>query len=241
VTLKLVYYGPALSGKTTNLQALHDRVDQAARGRLMSLATKDDRTLFFDLLPLAIRTDSMSLRVKIFTVPGQVVHASTRRFVLQGADGVAFIADSRTKETENNARSFRDLADNLKQLGRSMRDVPLVIQFNKRDLPDVRPEDELRALARKGREPVYVASAMQGVGVAETFLGLLSITCARLEAEHRLTQTLGISTDALLKATLQQFGLKGALADYVDAALPRIVEAAPASSHSPGSSRGGVA
>ena len=138
VVLKLVYYGPALSGKTSNLKALHDRVDASARGRLMTLATRDDRTLFFDMLPLAIRGDGMSLRIKVFTVPGQVVHASTRRFVLQGADGVAFIADSQIAETENNAASFRDLRDNLRELGRAIRDVPLIIQFNKRDMPDIR-------------------------------------------------------------------------------------------------------
>src|SRR6202161_643508 len=113
--MKLVYYGPALSGKTTNLRSLHQVTTEGARGRLMTLETKDDRTLFFDMLPLTLRADGdrgMSLRIKIFTVPGQVLHASTRRLVLQGADGVAFIADSQIRETEANAASFLALSDN---------------------------------------------------------------------------------------------------------------------------------
>src|ERR1035438_7083255 len=117
VTMKLVYYGPALSGKTTNLRSLHQLTSEASRGRLMTLETKDDRTLFFDMLPLMLRSDGdrgsspgMTLRIKILTVPGQVLHATTRRLVLQGADGVAFIADSQVVETAHNAASFLALA-----------------------------------------------------------------------------------------------------------------------------------
>src|ERR1019366_3529083 len=141
VTIKLVYYGPALSGKTTNLRALHALTSEESRGRLMTLETKDDRTLFFDVLPLVFRADpgpgidakrnAMSLRVKVFTVPGQVLHASTRRVVLQGADGVAFIADSQISETKANTESFLDLRDNLEGLGVDLSTLPLIIQFNK--------------------------------------------------------------------------------------------------------------
>ncbi len=219
VVLKLVYYGPALSGKTSNLKALHDRVDASARGRLMTLATRDDRTLFFDMLPLAIRGDGMSLRIKVFTVPGQVVHASTRRFVLQGADGVAFIADSQIAETENNAASFRDLRDNLRELGRAIRDVPLIIQFNKRDMPDIRSEQELRTLAQKGREPVYAATAVNGAGVLETFFGLLSSTCTKLDEEHQLSQKLGLTMTKLLETAAWQFGCEQPYQDLVKACL----------------------
>jgi mutual gliding-motility protein MglA len=220
VVLKLVYYGPALSGKTSNLKALHDRVDARARGRLMSLATKDDRTLFFDMLPLAIRGEGMSLRLKVFTVPGQVLHASTRRFVLQGADGVAFIADSRIAETENNATSFRDLRDNLKELGRPIKETPLIIQFNKRDLPAVRPESELRDLARRGSEPVFTASAVSGEGVLESFFGLLKATCDRMEKEHQLSEKLGLSVPEILKAACDQFGVETPVDVLVGAMLP---------------------
>ena len=141
LTIKLVYYGPALSGKTTNLQALHAASTPDTTGRLMTLETRDDRTLFFDLLPLTFGSErGLSIRLKVFTVPGQVIHSSTRRLVLQGADGVAFIADSRVAETENNAEAFRDLRENLKQNGINPKQIPLVLQFNKRDLPGVRAE-----------------------------------------------------------------------------------------------------
>src|ERR1700749_1107709 len=137
IVLKLVYDGPALSGNTTNLRSLHHLTTEGARGRLMTLETKDDRTLFFDMLPLALRAEGdrgMTLRIKIFPVPGQILHASTRRLVLQGADGIAFIADSQVSETEHNAASFLDLRQNLKDMSLSLKKVPLVIQFNKRDL-----------------------------------------------------------------------------------------------------------
>ena len=212
VAIKLVYYGPALSGKTTNLKTLHELVAEASRGRLMTLETKDDRTLFFDLLPLVFKADGesgMSLRVKVFTVPGQVVHASTRRLVLQGADGVAFIADSQIAETENNAASFLDLRANLKELGRSMKEMPLVIQFNKRDLAGVRADAEIDDLALKGREPVYKASAVKGIGVLESFFGLLSLAWKRLDTEHDLSGKMGIRSDAFLEKAAASLGHPG--------------------------------
>jgi signal recognition particle receptor subunit beta len=213
VAIKLVYYGPALSGKTTNLKALHELTSEASRGRLMTLETKDDRTLFFDMLPLVFKAEGdaggMSLRVKVFTVPGQVVHTSTRRLVLQGADGVAFIADSQNSETENNAASFMDLRANLKELGRSLSDMPRVIQFNKRDLKDVRTDDEIDDLARRGKEPVYKASAVSGRGVLESFFGLLSVTWRRLDAEHDLAPKLGIAPDAFLEKAAAALGHSG--------------------------------
>jgi mutual gliding-motility protein MglA len=219
VVLKLVYYGPALSGKTSNLKSLHDGVDSRARGRLMSLVHKDDRTLFFDMLPLAIRGDNMNLRLKVFTVPGQVLHASTRRFVLQGADGVAFIADSQTAETENNAAAFRDLRDNLKELGRPIKETPLVIQFNKRDLPNIRSAEELMDLAKRGSEPVYTACAMTGQGVFESFFGLLYATCERMEKDHQLTEKLGLSIADIMQNACSQFGLTRPFQSFVDASL----------------------
>lgn len=226
VAIKLVYYGPALSGKTTNLQALHKLTHEASRGRLMTLDTKDDRTLFFDMLPLVFKADTnpdgtggMSLRVKVFTVPGQVVHTSTRRLVLQGADGIAFIADSQTSETENNAASFLDLRENLKELGRSMKDVPLVIQFNKRDLMNVRTDAEIDELARKGREPVYKASAVNGQGVLESFFGLLDRSWRKLDAEHDLTQKLGLEPNAFLEKAAASLGYEGKARSLRDACV----------------------
>ena len=213
VAIKLVYYGPALSGKTTNLKALHELVREGSRGRLMTLETKDDRTLFFDMLPLVFKAEtdagSMSLRVKVFTVPGQVVHSSTRRLVLQGADGIVFVADSQTAETENNAESFLDLRANLKELGRSLSKMPMVIQFNKRDLPNVRTDDEIDDLARRGKEPVYKACAMKGEGVLECFFGLLDRSWQRLDAEHDLKAKLGLGPAAFLEMAAASLGHAG--------------------------------
>jgi mutual gliding-motility protein MglA len=213
VAIKLVYYGPALSGKTTNLQALHQLVQEKSRGRLMTLDTKDDRTLFFDMLPLVFKADtengSMSLRVKVFTVPGQVVHSSTRRLVLQGADGIVFVADSQIAETEHNAESFLDLRANLKELGRSLSQVPMVIQFNKRDLPNVRTDAEIDDLARRGKEPVYKASAVNGKGVLECFFGLLDRSWKHLDAEHDLSEKLGMPPAAFLEKAAASLGHEG--------------------------------
>lgn len=207
IAIKLVYYGPALSGKTTNLQALHKLADATSRGRLMTLETRDDRTLFFDFLPLRFKGEGdLALRLKLFTVPGQVIHASTRRLVLQGADGVAFIADSQISETQNNAMAFLDLKENLKAHGLEVRNVPCVIQFNKRDLPATRTDDELAALASKGREPVFTAIATQGVGVLETFMALLHLTWLSLDGVHALGQKFHIDPEAFLQHVLERMG-----------------------------------
>jgi len=206
VTVKLVYYGPALSGKTTNLMALHAAAGPEARGRLVTLETRDDRTLFFDLLPLTFRSSegSSSLRVKLFTVPGQPIHVSTRKLVLQGADGVALIADSRLSETENNASSFFDLRENLKVNGMDISKLPLVIQFNKRDLPDIRSDAELADIAARGKEPVFPAVARAGDGVVETLLGLLHLTWLTLDRPHDLSKRLGMNGSDLLASAAQQ-------------------------------------
>lgn len=207
LAIKLVYYGPALSGKTSNLQALHRVADKASSGRLMTLETKDDRTLFFDLLPLTFKSrGGLAIRLKVFTVPGQVIHGSTRRLVLQGADGVAFIADSRISETQHNTDSFMDLRDNLKQNGLSLKQLPLVIQFNKRDLPGTRSDEEIAKLAAQGREPVYLAIATRGLGVVESFVGLLSLTWSALDAEHDLSRKFGLDGERFLEDVAKKLG-----------------------------------
>jgi hypothetical protein len=220
LTVKLVYYGPALSGKTSNLQALHRVADQSASGRLMTLETKDDRTLFFDLLPLTFRSEGgLAVRIKIFTVPGQVIHASTRRLVVQGADGVAFVADSRASETENNAESFMDLKENLKQHGLLLKQMPVVIQFNKRDLPEVRSDQDIAELASQGREPVYLAIATRGVGVVETFVGLLHLTWSALDAEHDLNRKFGFDSDAFLEQVAKKLGEERNISELLSASV----------------------
>lgn len=220
LTIKLVYYGPALSGKTTNLQALHAAAEGDSKGRLMTLDTKDDRTLFFDLLPLSFQDKSgLSVRLKVFTVPGQVIHASTRRLVVQGADGVAFIADSRVAETDNNAESFLDLQKNLKGQGIELEKMPLVIQFNKRDLAGVRPEAEIVEMAKLGREPVYLAVAMRGEGVVPCFLGLLNRTWRSLEREHDLSGKFGFDGDSFMRNVARKLGEARSLKEILTDAL----------------------
>lgn len=206
LTIKLVYYGPALSGKTTNLRALHQLVAAQARTRLMTLATRDDRTLFFDLLPLALTARSgLSVRLKLFTVPGQVIHNATRRLLLQGADGVAFIADSRRSETRESAAAFMNLRQNLTDSGLAPDALPVVIQFNKRDLADIRPDAEIDGLARRGREPVFKAVAARGEGVLATFLGLVQSTWDKLESEHRLASKFKIERGEVLEQLSARF------------------------------------
>ncbi len=219
LTIKLVYYGPALSGKTTNLAALHRAASPQTCGRLMTLETRDDRTLFFDLLPLTFRGQGIAVRLKIFTVPGQVIHASTRRLVVQGADGVVFVADSRVAETDNNTESFLDLRTNLKQNGIRLSRMPLVIQFNKRDLPDARTEADIAEQASSGREPVYLAIATEGVGVIESFMGLLSLTWSSLDAEHDLCAKFGLDTDAFLTEVATQLGATVSVSTLISACV----------------------
>jgi len=208
LTVKLVYYGPALSGKTTNLQAIHKLVSDEAKGRLMTLETRDDRTLFFDLLPLTFSSESgLKVRIKLFTVPGQVIHNATRRLVLQGADGIAFIADSQRSETKANQAAFLNMQQNLRDNGLDPAKTALVIQFNKRDLPDIRTDAEIEALAERGREPVFKAIALRGSGVLETLIGLLELTWIQLENEHNLREKFGLDPKEVLTEIRGQLGV----------------------------------
>lgn len=201
LALKVVYYGPALSGKTTNLQALHGLLDSDARGRLATLDTKGDRTLFFDLLPVNFRTRSgVLVKIKLFTVPGQVVHEATRKIVLQGTDGIVFVADSQRSATSDNNHSFQSMHKNLVAHRLDPKKVPTVIQFNKRDLPDIRGDDELAEIARRGKEPVFGAVAVRGQGVTETLRGLMGLLWQRLEREHQFSRKLGVSETEFMQS-----------------------------------------
>jgi signal recognition particle receptor subunit beta len=206
LAIKLVYYGPGLSGKTTNLAKLHERLDVDQKSRLVTLETADDRTLFFDMLPLQVGGPDADflMRIKVFTVPGQPIHASARRLVLGGADGVAFIADSRLSQIENNAQSFTELRENLQANRLNIADMPLVIQFNKRDLPKIRTDEELHRMASRGREPVYPAVAARGDGVVETFMALFQDTWNLLDLRHKLGERLNIAADSALAELAKQ-------------------------------------
>jgi len=170
LVLKLVYYGPALSGKTTNLLCLHDKLLQEGRGELMMLDTTEDRTIYFDLLPFFyVAPSGLKIKLKVYTVPGQVRHDATRKAVLQRTDGVVFIADSQARQQAVNAESFANLEQNLALVGLDIEKLPLVVQFNKHDLPEIVSEAELRETWGPTGLPVFMASALQGGGVLETF------------------------------------------------------------------------
>jgi hypothetical protein len=197
LTLKVVYYGPALSGKTTNLQQIHRRVDDENRGHLMVLNTRDDRTLFFDLMPLVVQSQSgRKVRLKLYTVPGQVIHDSTRRVVLQGADAVIFVADSRLSEARNNTLSYKNLRENLK--ANAIGDIPIVIQFNKRDLSDIRGDTDLDALAARSKEPIFKAVALRGEGVVETLCSLLQSLWVFLDRNYDIRRKHGVTREEFL-------------------------------------------
>lgn len=205
IVLKLVYYGPALSGKTTNLQKLHELLDPSSRGKMVTLDTKDDRTLYFDFLPVTFGTQGgFSVKLKLFTVPGQVMHRSTRKVVLAGADGVAFVADSQRASASANAYSWRDMESNLKANGVDFAAIPKVVQFNKRDLPEIKPMEEIETAWTD--TPTFPAVATQGEGVMETFRELLRQTYRSLDARHAFATKFGVSEEDFLKGVFQSFG-----------------------------------
>lgn len=187
LTVKLVYYGPAQSGKTTNLMRLHDLLQPELKGEMMTLETRNDRTLFFDLLPLGFTAPSgLMIKFKLFTVPGQVQHDSTRKAVLSRADGVVFVADSQRSQSANNGESFDNLAANAARVGLDFEHLPLVVQFNKRDLADVLSEEEILDRWRQAPWPILFSVALVGDGVAETFHALLQPVYAALDRQFRL-------------------------------------------------------
>ncbi|HEY8560972.1 MAG TPA: GTPase domain-containing protein [Pyrinomonadaceae bacterium] len=169
INCKIVYYGPGLCGKTTNLQYIYDSTAPQAKGKLISLATETDRTLFFDFMPLELGTvRGFKTRFHLYTVPGQVYYDASRKLILKGVDGVVFVADSQEERMDANIESLYNLEENLQTQGYDLMKIPYVLQLNKRDLPNVIPSDELAAeLQRKG-EPVFEATASQGVGVFDT-------------------------------------------------------------------------
>lgn len=191
--VKIVYYGPALSGKTTNLMRLHDLMETDRCGDLMTFETKGDRTLFFDLLPLLVRSESgFTVKFKLFTVPGQVAHDATRKAVLSRADGVVFVADSQTSQAMSNFESFDNLEKNAARVGLDFMQLPLVVQFNKRDLDDIVTEADVRRRWQPTGLPITFSSAIRGDGVLETFRRLLAATYTDLNHRFRLGERYGV-------------------------------------------------
>lgn len=169
INCKIVYYGPGLCGKTTNIQWIHAQANPAKRGKLVSLATETDRTLFFDFLPLDMGTiKGFKVRFHLYTVPGQVFYDASRKLILRGCDGVIFVADSQQARMEANIESIANLATNLKDNGFDIRTIPYVLQLNKRDMPTVVPPVAMEELLRFRSEPMVEAVASRGIGVLDT-------------------------------------------------------------------------
>jgi signal recognition particle receptor subunit beta len=187
IQLKIVYYGPALCGKTTNLQTIHRMVRDDSKGNLTSLATAQDRTLFFDFMPLvADAVEGFQTRFQLYTVPGQVMYNMTRRLVLRGVDGVVFVADSQWEKMHENVYSFQNLAENLKAQGDDLDQLPYVLQYNKRDMPTVAPRHYMEFLLnnRGYRRPSYLSIATNGIGVFETLNAIAKLVLLRFIREY---------------------------------------------------------
>jgi signal recognition particle receptor subunit beta len=188
VNCKIVYYGPGMSGKTTNLEIVHKKAPEANKGELTSIATEGDRTLFFDFMPLDLGTIAgMRTRFQLYTVPGQVYYNSTRKLVLQGVDGIVFVADSSESKMDENLESLENLKNNLAEYGKDIREIPLVFQFNKRDLPDALTVDQLNERMNHWGCPYFEAVAITGEGVFPTLKCLSGMVLETLNRDHRET------------------------------------------------------
>ena len=185
ITCKIVYYGPGRSGKTTNLHYIYGQVPEDRKGKMVSLATQTDRTLFFDFLPLDLGSISgFTTKFQLYTVPGQVYYQATRKLVLQGSDGVVFVADSQARQLEENIESFQDLHANLADQGIDPRTMPLVVQYNKQDLPAdlILSAADLSDAINFRNAPEFSADALHGPGVFETLRGISELVLRRLSA-----------------------------------------------------------
>ena len=181
INCKIVYYGPGLCGKTTNLQYIYDKTNPGAKGKLISLATETDRTLFFDFLPLELGTvRGFKTRFHLYTVPGQVFYDASRKLILKGVDGVIFVADSQVERMDANVEAIENLQANLKSQGYDLMNIPYVLQLNKRDLPNVESVEEMKRLLMKKNEPAFEAVASKGPGVFESLKGVAKLVLSEL-------------------------------------------------------------
>jgi signal recognition particle receptor subunit beta len=182
ISCKIVYYGPGLCGKTTNLQYIYAKTNPEAKGKMISLATETDRTLFFDFLPLALaEIRGFKTRFHLYTVPGQVFYDASRKLILKGVDGVVFVADSQIERMEANLESADNLRVNLAEQGYDLAKVPYVVQYNKRDLPNVVSLEELRNMINPTRVPEFEAIAPTGVGVFDTLKAVAKLVLTELK------------------------------------------------------------
>lgn len=215
ITLKIVYYGPGLSGKTTNLQYLHASMDPESKGKLLSLSTESDRTLFFDFLPVELgKIREFSIRFQLYTVPGQVRYNATRKIVLKGADAVIFVADSQIDMKEQNLESFENMMDNLRSNNIDPDDIPIVLQYNKRDLKNILSIDELEKDLNPGKKYHYLeASALNGTGVEDMYKLTTKLLLKNISSKHKIEiqpvhETKDLSPDAFAEQETEVTGLK---------------------------------
>jgi|YelNatPaOPRAMG01_1025707.scaffolds.fasta_scaffold01170_8 small GTP-binding protein len=189
INAKIVYYGPGLSGKTTNIQYIYKKLKPEHKGKLMTLATQTDRTLFFDFLPVELgEIKGMKVRFQLYTVPGQVFYNATRRLVLKNVDGIVFVATAERDKMYDNIESFKNLEENIQHYGRKLTDIPLVIQYNKMDLPNVYTVEELQKELNKLNVPYFEASASTGVGVLQTLTGITKLVVHRLKTQTSIAE-----------------------------------------------------
>jgi mutual gliding-motility protein MglA len=182
INCKIVYYGPGLCGKTTNLQYIYNKTNPTQKGKMISLATETERTLFFDFLPLALgEIRGFKTRFHLYTVPGQVFYDASRKLILKGVDGVVFVADSQIARMEANQESMENLRTNLAEQGYSLDKLPYVVQYNKRDMPSVAPVDELQAALNPGAVPDFEAIATSGEGVFDTLKAIAKLVLTELK------------------------------------------------------------
>ncbi len=181
INCKIVYYGPGLCGKTTNLQHIYDKSNVGTKGKLISLATETDRTLFFDFLPLELGTvRGFKTRFHLYTVPGQVFYDASRKLILKGVDGVIFVADSQEERMDANLEALDNLVTNLKGQGYDFNTIPYVLQFNKRDLPTAMPVEDMKKILCRRNEPIVEACASKGTGVFETLRAVAKVVLQEL-------------------------------------------------------------
>ncbi len=182
INLKIVYYGPALSGKTTNLQYVFAKTNPEMRGELISLKTRGDRTIYFDFLQLELgKIAGLKPRFNVYTVPGQVYYVGSRKLVLQGADGIVFVADSQSHRLGANIKSVRDMAENLKSMGHNLSDMPVVLQCNKRDLSNLTPVSSMQKQLGMNGAPCFESIAIQGVGVFDTLKAIINLVISKAQ------------------------------------------------------------
>jgi mutual gliding-motility protein MglA len=182
INCKIVYYGPGLCGKTTNLQYIYNRTNPEAKGKMISLATETERTLFFDFLPLSLgEIRGFKTRFHLYTVPGQVFYDASRKLILKGVDGVVFVADSQIERMEANLESVENLRFNLQEQGYDLDKIPYVVQYNKRDLPNVASVDELRSLINTNNVPDFEAVSTTGQGVFDTLKAIAKLVLTELK------------------------------------------------------------